>query len=134
MVGPVFTLVLTNAIEPLSHVLVILCTSSSLFKFSNRMLSPIFNHFALQAALLWQVRVAVGLGFVLVLSVLLMLILGAAGDSAAASALRGLTWLLLAGLICDGFALVVTTALAVIRLLEDRKSGTDKPLDESLRS
>lgn len=98
------------------------------------MLPLIIHHSALQAALLWQVRVAIGLGFVLGLSILLMLILGAAGDVAAASALRGLIWLLLAGLVCDGFALVVTTALAVIRLLEDRKSGTDEPLDESLRS
>lgn len=96
--------------------------------------SPIFNRQQLRSALYWQVRAAIGIGFVLVLSIVLMLILDGAGDPAAANALRGLVWLMAAGLLCDGMALLTTTAIAVIRLLEDRKSDTDEALEDSTRS
>ncbi len=93
--------------------------------------SSLFDRRQLRAALFWQVRVAIGLVFVLGLCVALMLILDAAGDPTAANALRGLVWLTLAGLLCDGMTLLITTAVAVIRLLEDRMSGTDESLEET---
>lgn len=95
---------------------------------------PLFHPSQLRAWLLWQLRAAVVLLSVLGLSVVLSLILHAAGDDGAASALRGVVWLVVAGLGCDALALLITTALAVIRLLDDRKSNTDESPAESSRS
>ncbi len=94
----------------------------------------LFHPSQLRAWLLWQLRAAVVFMGVLGLSVVLSVILRAAGDDGAADSLRGLLWLAVVGLGCDALALLLTTTVAVIRLLEDRKSNTDESPAESTGS